>query len=116
MLDKTLSGGQRKRIELASVLALRPRLAILDEPTSGIDLLSMQEIIDVIHAFKLSGAAVLLITHMEEVARIADRASELGAGKIAFTGSPEATVAHYKARLCHQRDDRERRSPTRSRR
>jgi Fe-S cluster assembly ATP-binding protein len=43
-IDKTLSGGQRKRIELASVLALRPKLALLDEPDSGIDLLSIGEI------------------------------------------------------------------------
>ena len=51
MVDKSLSGGERKRIELASVLALKPRLAILDEPDSGIDMLSTQDIINVINAF-----------------------------------------------------------------
>lgn len=40
-MDKTLSGGERKRIELASVLALQPRLALLDEPASGIDMVSI---------------------------------------------------------------------------
>ncbi len=67
MVDKTLSGGERKRIELASVLALNPRLVIMDEPTAGIDLLSIQEIMGVIRTFKSRGAAVLLITHREEV-------------------------------------------------
>jgi Fe-S cluster assembly ATP-binding protein len=98
MLDKTLSGGQRKRIELASVLALKPRLAILDEPDSGIDLLSVQEIVDVIHSFKDFQASVLLITHREEIVRIADRASQLCGGKIVFSGTPSEVAEHYKAR------------------
>jgi Fe-S cluster assembly ATP-binding protein len=100
MLDKTLSGGQRKRIELASVLALKPRLAILDEPDSGIDLLSVQEIVDVIHSFKDFHASVLLITHREEIAGIADRASQLCGGKVVFSGTPAQVAEHYKARRC----------------
>ena len=94
-VDKTLSGGERKRIELASVIALNPRLVILDEPTAGIDLLSMSEIIDVIRSFKLRGAAVLIITHHEAVTRIADRASLLCGGRILSTGDPERVVACY---------------------
>ena len=74
MVDKCLSGGERKRIELASVLALNPRLAILDEPDSGIDMLSIQDVIHVINAFKKNGTAILLITHREEIASIADQA------------------------------------------
>jgi Fe-S cluster assembly ATPase SufC len=54
-IDKTLSGGQRKRIELASVFALRPKLALLDEPDSGIDLLSLGEIEELIQSFKEAG-------------------------------------------------------------
>lgn len=100
MLDKSLSGGQRKRIELGSVLALKPKLAILDEPDSGIDLLSVQEIVDVIHSFKDFQASVLLITHREEIARIADRASQLCGGKIVFSGSPSEVAEHYKTRRC----------------
>jgi Fe-S cluster assembly ATP-binding protein len=100
MLDKTLSGGQRKRIELASVLALKPKLAILDEPDSGIDLLSVQEIVDVIYSFKDFQASVLLITHREEIARIADRASQLCGGRIVFSGSPSEVAEHYKTRRC----------------
>jgi Fe-S cluster assembly ATP-binding protein len=55
MVDKSLSGGERKRIELASILALSPKLSILDEPDSGIDMLSTQDIINVINLFKKNG-------------------------------------------------------------
>jgi Fe-S cluster assembly ATP-binding protein len=100
MVDRSLSGGERKRIELASLLALKPRLAILDEPDSGIDMLSMQDIINVIGAFKEGRSAVLLITHREEVAMIADRASQLCAGRIVCSGKPANVAEHYKSRHC----------------
>jgi Fe-S cluster assembly ATP-binding protein len=99
-VDKTLSGGERKRIELASVLALAPRLVILDEPTAGIDLLSIGEIIGVIRTFKAQGAGVLLITHREEITRIADRASQLCGGRIVCSGNPEIVAANYRGRAC----------------
>ena len=100
MVDKCLSGGERKRIELASVLALNPRLAILDEPDSGIDMLSIQDVINVINAFRKNGTSVLLITHREEIAKIADRASQLCHGKIICSGSPEKVAEHYKLQKC----------------
>lgn len=100
MADKSLSGGERKRIELASILALHPKLAILDEPDSGIDMLSTQDIINVINAFKENGSAVLLITHREEIALIADRASQICRGKIVFSGSPQSVAEYYKSRKC----------------
>jgi len=100
MVDRSLSGGERKRIELASLLALQPKLAILDEPDSGIDMLSTQDIINVIGAFKASGSAVLLITHREEIAVIADQASQLCGGRIICTGNPAKVAEHYKARHC----------------
>ncbi len=100
MVDKSLSGGERKRIELASILALRPKLAILDEPDSGIDMLSTRDIINVINAFKQKGASVLLITHREEIALIADRASQLCKGAIICSGRPEKVAEHYKSRKC----------------
>ena len=98
MVDKTLSGGERKRIELASVLTLQSRLVILDEPTSGIDLLSVHEMMDVILTFKQRGASVLLITHREEVSRMADVASQLSSGRIVYSGDPVAVAAHYLTR------------------
>ncbi|MEM4658631.1 MAG: ABC transporter ATP-binding protein [Candidatus Methanosuratincola sp.] len=100
MVDKSLSGGERKRIELASVLSLNPRLAILDEPDSGIDMLSMGDIISVIDAFRDNGASVLLITHREEVARIADRASLMCGGKVVYSGPPDIVTDYYKSRRC----------------
>jgi Fe-S cluster assembly ATP-binding protein len=100
MVDKYLSGGERKRIELASVLALHPKLAVLDEPDSGIDMLSTSDIINVINAFKTNGAAVLLITHREEIALIADRASQTCNGKIVYSGKPEDVAEYYKSRKC----------------
>jgi Fe-S cluster assembly ATP-binding protein len=100
MVDKSLSGGERKRIELASILALNPRLAILDEPDSGIDMLSTQDIINVINVFKKNGSSVLLITHREEIAMIADKASLLCWGKIVCSGNPQKVAQYYKSRKC----------------
>ena len=100
VLDKKLSGGERKRIELASVVALKPRLAILDEPAAGIDVPSMEEIEQLILALKREGSAVLLITHVEPVAKIADRASCLCGGRITFTGDPATAAERYRSRHC----------------
>ena len=100
MVDKSLSGGERKRIELASILALHPKLAILDEPDSGIDMLSTQDIVNVINAFREHGSSVLLITHREEIVLIADRASQICNGKIVCTGNPEKVAEYYKSKKC----------------
>ena len=99
-LDKALSGGERHRIELASVLSMKLKLAVLDEPSAGIDMLSINHIIDIIRALKEAGGSVLLITHQEEVALIADRASQLCAGRIIFSGGPREAVDHFRGRTC----------------
>jgi Fe-S cluster assembly ATP-binding protein len=99
-VDKALSGGERHRIELASVLSMKPTLAVLDEPSAGIDMLSINHIIDIIRALKEAGGSVLLITHQEEVALIADRASQLCAGRIIFSGGPREAVDHFRGRTC----------------
>ena len=99
-VDKTLSGGERKRIELAAVLALQPRLAILDEPSAGIDLLSMDDIVRLIGAMRATGMTVLLITHQEELALHADHASQLCGGRIVATGTPAEVTENYRARRC----------------
>ncbi len=100
-VDATLSGGERRRIELASVLSMRPKLAILDEPDSGIDALSIDYIVDVIRTLSRAGSAVLLITHHEEVAAIADRASSLCGGTILKTGDP-AAIARFFRNHCRE--------------
>lgn len=99
-VDKRLSGGERKRIELAAMLAMQPRLAILDEPAAGIDLISMADIMDAIRHLKQGEASVLLITHQEEIAIAADRASQLCAGQIVMSGKPEEVVENYRQRTC----------------
>jgi len=102
-LDKTLSGGERKRIELAGILALKPRLAILDEPGAGIDFLSQDEISRVIQALTRQGA-VLLITHQEALAAGGDRATQLCGGRIVCRGKPATVIENYKARRCRRCD------------
>jgi Fe-S cluster assembly ATP-binding protein len=95
-IDNTLSGGERKRIELASLLAMRPKLAILDEPDSGIDIISLPLILDGILEMCRQGSAVLLITHNERVVEIAHRVSVLCGGKILMTGVPAETSQWFK--------------------
>ncbi|MBP2689032.1 MAG: Iron-sulfur cluster assembly ATPase protein SufC [Deltaproteobacteria bacterium] len=89
-VDATLSGGERKRVELASILSMKPRLSILDEPDSGIDALSLNHILDAVRTLAKNGASVLLITHQNEIAASADRASSLCGGTILRTGDPAA--------------------------
>lgn len=103
-LDNGLSGGERRRVELAAVLSLGPRLAILDEPTAGIDLSSLPAIEASILALRETGAAVLLITHEEALARQADRASQMCGGRIVCQGNPAEVVERYKRRLCQRCD------------
>jgi len=107
MVDRSLSGGERKRIELASLLTLNLRLAILDEPDSGIDMLSTQGIIDVIGAFRARRTSVLLITHREEIALFADRASQICGGKIVCSGPPQEVADRFQGRRCRLCDGRE---------
>lgn len=98
-VDSALSGGERKRIELAAVYAMRPRLAILDEPDSGIDVLCLEDIVSLINRMADDGTSVLLITHRDEMASVADQASLMCAGTIVKSGTP-ADVRDYFARRC----------------
>lgn len=95
-VDKTLSGGERKRIELASVFAMGPKLAILDEPDSGIDILALDNIVNMIRELKKQGTTVLLITHREEVSEIADRTSLMCSGFIVKEGEPKEAGEYFK--------------------
>ncbi len=96
--DQTLSGGERKRVELAAVYAMQPRLAILDEPDSGIDVLSLGDVEQLIRRLAAGGSAVLLITHREELAATADRASLMCASTIVFTGDPSEARQYFNKR------------------
>ncbi len=95
-VDDSLSGGERKRVELASILAMKPKLAVLDEPDSGIDFASMDEIANVIRRIRDNGSTVLMITHREEIAEIADRASLMCDGRVIQTGDPKVVGEKFK--------------------
>lgn len=99
--DTTLSGGERKRIELAAIMTMRPKLAILDEPDSGIDALSIEKIADVIRQINKNGSTILLITHSWRIAGIADVASTLCNGTILMTGKPNK-VTEFFVKQCQQ--------------
>jgi Fe-S cluster assembly ATP-binding protein len=73
-VDKTLSGGERKKIELASILAMKPRVALLDEPDSGIDIESIERIFEAVKILKNDGTTVILITHSLAVLEQAEHA------------------------------------------
>jgi len=95
-VDGSLSGGERKRVELASVLAMKPKVAILDEPDSGIDVVSLPHIMNGITAMSKQGSAVLLITHSEEAVRVAAEVSIICAGKIINSGPPQEMCHWFK--------------------
>jgi len=85
-LDKTLSGGERKKVELASILAMQPKLALLDEPDSGIDVESLERIFKAIKLLKKTGTTVVLITHSLAVLKQAEHAYLMCHGQIVDEG------------------------------
>lgn len=95
-VDKTLSGGERKRIELASIILLKPKVVIFDEPDSGIDMMSNTMLKDVFEELRANNTTVISITHREEISRIADRALLLCGGEIKEEGTPEKINKLYK--------------------
>lgn len=106
MVDDALSGGERKRIELAAVYAMGPRLAILDEPDSGIDTLTLSDIGGLIHKMVSEGSTVLLISHRDEIVDLADTASLICEGRVVQTGDPKRVCDRY-ARCCRPCEVRE---------
>jgi Fe-S cluster assembly ATP-binding protein len=103
-VDSALSGGERKRIELAAVYAMRPRLAILDEPDSGVDVLCIGDIMALVRRMADEGTSVLLITHRDEMAEVADTASLMCGGAVVNTGTP-AEMRDYFAQRCRPHGD-----------
>ncbi len=85
-----LSGGQKRRVAIAGVIAMRPEVLILDEPTAGLDPAGCQSILENISQYrKATGATIILVSHsMEEVARVTDRLIVFDGGKVAMDGSP----------------------------
>ena len=86
-----LSGGQKRRVAIAGVIAMRPDVLILDEPTAGLDPAGCRKILDNILAYReKTGSTVILISHnMDDSARMAERLIVFDHGRIAMDGSPE---------------------------
>ena len=108
-IDETLSGGERKRIELASILLMEPEVVILDEPDSGVDVVALNNIGNVINDFKEKDTGVILITHNEEMLELADRAVLICNGEIIRRGAPEDISNYFKYEClpCKDEDYRE---------
>ena len=93
-----LSGGQKRRAAIAGVIAMKPAVIILDEPTAGLDPKGRDDILGMIaDMHKKRGDTVILVSHsMEDVANYVDRIIVMDAGKPAFDGTPKEVFAHYK--------------------
>ena len=93
-----LSGGQKRRVAIAGVLAMKPEVLILDEPTAGLDPMGRDEILDQIAAIqKERNITVVLVSHsMEDVAKYVDRLIVMDHGSVQFDGTPREVFAHYK--------------------
>lgn len=89
-----LSGGQQQLVAIASVLAMRPRVVLLDEPTSQLDPSGSTLVFEALDALRQSGITILLIEHkLEQVAAIADRVLVLMDGRIRLDGDPDDVLA-----------------------
>ena len=93
-----LSGGQKRRVAIAGVLAMEPKMLILDEPTAGLDPQGRREILELISSLRRdSGITIVLVSHsMEDVAEYVDRIIVMNKGSVAFDGEPKDVFAHYK--------------------
>lgn len=89
-----LSGGQMRRVAMAGVLAMRPRMLVLDEPTAGLDPGGRDELLSMIKGLHTNGSTVVMISHsMDDVARVATRIVVMENGKIVLEGTPGEVFA-----------------------
>ena len=94
-LGDRLSGGERRRTEIARCLAIEPRFVMLDEPFAGVDPIAVQEIQDVVWRLKDKNIGILITDHnVDETLQITDRAYLLFEGKILFHGTPEELASN----------------------
>ncbi|WP_033127015.1 energy-coupling factor transporter ATPase [Eubacterium sp. ER2] len=92
-----LSGGQKRRAAIAGVLAMRPGVLVLDEPTAGLDPKGRDEILDQIaYLHRQSDMTVILVSHsMEDIAKYADRIIVMNKGNILYNDTPKQVFSHY---------------------
>ena len=93
-----LSGGQKRRAAIAGVLAMKPEVLILDEPTAGLDPKGRDEILDQVAKLREeTGMTVILVSHsMEDVARYVDRIIVMNKSRVMFDDAPKMVFRHYK--------------------
>ena len=93
-----LSGGQKRRVAIAGVLAMRPKVLVLDEPTAGLDPKGRDEILDQIaYLHEKADMTVILVSHsMEDIAKYVDRIIVMNKGSVMFNDVPKKVFAHYK--------------------
>ena len=93
-----LSGGQKRRVAIAGVLAMNPDFLVLDEPTAGLDPKGRDEILDqLVLLHKTRGISVVLVSHsMEDIAKYVERIIVMNHGHVAFDDTPKKVFAHYK--------------------
>ena len=92
-----LSGGQKRRVAIAGVLAMKPEVLILDEPTAGLDPKGRDEILDQIAKLqKETGITVILVSHsMDDVAKYVDRIIVMNKGSVMYDDEPREVFRHY---------------------
>ncbi len=92
-----LSGGQKRRVAIAGVLAMKPEVLILDEPTAGLDPAGRDEILELIsNMHKELGITIILVSHsMEDVAKYVDRIIVMNQGSVMYDGTPKAVFRQY---------------------
>ena len=95
-VDRTLSGGERKRIELASILAMQPRIVFLDEPDSGIDIEALKRIFEAVKVLKARGSTVVLITHSLAVLEQTEHAFLICRGRLVEKGRSRSISRYFK--------------------
>ncbi len=102
-VDKTLSGGERKKVEVASILAMQPKFVMLDEPDSGIDVASLEKIFDILKILKKNGSTIILITHSLAVLKQAEHAFLMCGGNIVEKGKIEKITPFFEGKClpCH---------------
>ncbi len=101
----SLSGGERRRVEIARALATRPNFMLLDEPFAGIDPLAINDIRDLITFLKTRGLGILITDHnVRETLEIVDRASIMYDGEVLFEGTPQAILSNETVRKVYLGD------------
>ncbi|MHA1668962.1 MAG: ATP-binding cassette domain-containing protein [Promethearchaeota archaeon] len=94
-IDDSLSGGERKRIELAAAIAMQPRLIILDEPDSGLDVIITEDFWNIFNNIKDLNMTILLITHREDIGMVADYGTLLWRGEHLITDEFPKVMLQY---------------------